>query len=247
MRHDEEFAKEAFSRFLARVGRPFSWRGGTEPPDYFLETDGTTFAIEITQVVEAVDVGSHTMSYHGMSAALKRLTGRLEDQAKSRGLLHGKHAIALSPIPNLAALEASITEAVLRYLADTQARDATPWTTILSSTDGDAVAIRKLSAAGATIGEMIGSGAKWGPDVVKEANSLIHAAILSKTERLKGLAGDIVLLLVDAYHHAPRDVWQVSVAWPFFLAAPFHTIARVHSEHECQILHSRYEPWLAAA
>ena len=189
MRHDEQFAREAFSRFLARAGRSFLWRDGTEPPDYFLQTDGTTFAVEITQVVEAVDVGSRTISYHGMSEALKRLTDRLEEHAKSRGLLHGTHVIALSPIPDLAAQEATVTERVLRYLAETRALDTTPWTAIVSAPDPNTVAIRKASPAGAALCELIGSEAKWGPDVVKEANALIHQAIMSKTERLKRLSG----------------------------------------------------------
>lgn len=249
MRRDEEYAKEAFTRFLAEGENPApAWTDGTEPPDFFLTLGKLQFAVEVTQVMEAVSVGSERLPYHGVAESLTRLTNRLEDRARSLDLLHGTYIIDLSPIPDLASSEANLTDRIMRYLAQTQAIEETKWEPVVDLGEGRMLEIRKYSSRGAAICEMIGGvGAKWEPEIVGEAYALIQTAIRVKTERLKDITHRKILLLIDAYHYARPDTWQASVAWPAFLAPPFHTIARIHGHYQCQVLHSASPSWLAAA
>jgi hypothetical protein len=54
-------------------------------------------------------------------------------------------------------------------------------------------------------------------------------------------------LLIDAYHYAPGHTWHAVVAGQVALRDRFHTIARIHGDHECQILWSVERTWEAAA
>jgi hypothetical protein len=92
-----------------------------------------------------------------------------------------------------------------------------------------------------------GAGPKWGGQIVQEASSLITDALVHKAERLKAVSGHHVLLLIDAYHYAPGHTWHAVVAGQVALRDRFHTIARIHGDHECQILWSVERTWEAAA
>jgi hypothetical protein len=52
---------------------------------------------------------------------------------------------------------------------------------------------------------------------------------------------------VDAYRSARADTWHASIQGAGFLRPRVHTIARVHGDYECQILHSNDPLWQAAA
>jgi hypothetical protein len=99
-RDDEEFARETFTRFLARTGSvPPVWQDGTEPPDYFLSWQSAQYAVEVTQVMESFDVGARPLPYQGMAKALTGLTRRIQARALAAGVLHGTYGCP-APIPN---------------------------------------------------------------------------------------------------------------------------------------------------
>jgi hypothetical protein len=247
-RDDEEFAKEAFSRFLARSGITGSvWQDGPDPPDFTLSFEASEFAVEVTQVMEQFDLGERPLSYRGIAKALKGLTQRIQAQATAAGVLKGTWVLALSPIPNLAEQEATLVERTLRFLANPAEPNWKHWTPLLDGPDGPLVEIVKLLDTGATIGEMLGgSGPKWGGQIVQEASRLIQGALSTKADRLKAIPGAHILLLIDEYHYAPPEIWHALVAGAPVLHSHFHTIARVHAEYECQILHSKEPSWNAA-
>jgi hypothetical protein len=249
MRDDEEFAKEAFGRFLSRAGGASAqWQDGPDPPDYFLTWGASRFAVEVTQVMEQLDLGAKPLPYRGMARALKSFTERLQAKAKEAGVLHGTYMLDLSPIPNLASHEAILTDQILRFLASPPAPGHASWTPLLQGVDGPIVQIMKLSDAGAVICEIVGgSGAKWGRQIVEESSGLILGALGVKADRLKEVPGAHILLLIDEYHYAPGEYWQAVVAAAGVLQSRFHTIARIHGEYECQVLHSIEPTWRAAA
>jgi hypothetical protein len=248
-RDDEEFAKETFSRFLSgsESSSPI-WTEGAEPPDYELTWKGTCYAVEVTQVMESFELGPRPLSYEGMSRSLHALTKRIEARAIAEGILNGAYGLAFEPIPNLGQREAELTGAVIRVLQTRPGIDRNSWTPVLFGTDGPLVEIMKLTDAGAALCEIIGGGGpKWGGQIVQETSSLISGALGSKAERLKTVTGNHVLLLIDAYHYAPGEIWEAVIAGAAPLRARFHTIARVHGNYECQILWSVEPTWQAAA
>ena len=248
-RDDEEFARETFTRFLTRTGSlPPTWQDGTEPPDYFLSWHDARYAVEVTQVMESFDLGARPLSYQGMARALRSLTRRIQSRALAAGVLHGTYVLDLAPIPNLADQEPQLTEAVLRLLDSQPGPGRDTWTPVLMGADGPIVGIMKLLDTGASIGELIGgAGPKWGGQIVQETSGLILAALTAKTERMKAVPGAHIILLIDAYHYGPGEIWQATVAGAPSLCARFHTIARIHGNYECQILWSSESSWKAAA
>jgi hypothetical protein len=114
--------------------------------------------------------------------------------------------------------------------------------------DGPLVEIMKLLDTGAAICELIGgAGAKWGGQIVQETSGLIVGALSVKAERMKAVPGAHIILLIDAYHYGPGEIWEASVVGDALLCARFHTIARIHGNYECQILWSVDSSWKAAA
>ncbi len=248
-RVDEEFAKEAFVRFLARVGGALGdWQDGSDPPDYFLSLPGHRFAVEVTQVMERFDLAVSPVPYAGMSKSLTRLTRRLQARALQEGVLRGTYVLAFKPIPNLGQQESVLTDRLLQLLSSGSQVKRDHWTPVLQGPDGPLVEIMKLTDNGATIAELVGgSGPKWGGQIVEEGSRLILEALTNKADRLRNVAGAHILLLVDAYHYAPGEIWRASIGGAASLRSSFHTIARVHAEYECQVLFSMEPAWEAAA
>ncbi len=248
-RDDEEFAKETFTRFLATSAKGSSaWAEGADPPDYVLTWNGLRYAVEVTQVMESFELGPRPLSYMGMSQSLRALTKRIEARAISAGLLEGTYGLALDPIPNLANREAELTDAVIRVLSTRPGPRFNAWTPVLFGSEGTLVEIMKLTQDGSALCEVIGGGGpKWGGQIVQEASALISRALGSKAERLKAVAGNHVLLLIDEYHYAPTEMWRAVIDGAPLLRARFHTIARIHGDHDCRILWSLEPGWQAAA
>lgn len=243
-RKDEEFAKEAFSRFLARLGSSHDWCEGSEPPDYFLHIEETSFAVEVTQIVEQVDLGTHVSSTTGVNRALTAFTRRLQTEAVARNILHGSYVIDFSPIPHLKAQQDTIRGKLLEYISTTQHNKTSDWVTTHRVAGWPAIQIRKASGSGAVIYELIGGAeGKWEGDVLSEISQLIQRAIETKAGRLQGVPGDHILVLIDAYHYASAEAWNAVASWPRFLTSSFHSVVRVHGDYQCQILHSRDGSW----
>ena len=125
MRADEEFAQRAFAEFLDRTGAgEVAWAAGDEPPDRYLTIDGGRFAVEITQIMELVPLGTHSMPDHGVNEALRRFAVSLANEAEQRGVLKGTYVIYLEPIPNFATHREALSDRVFHYLESTAARDS---------------------------------------------------------------------------------------------------------------------------
>src|SRR5258708_602025 len=99
LRHDEEFAKETFSRFLRRQGEQnFFWLPGAEPPDYFMQVAEEKFGVEVTQVMESVELGKGKIPYQGVRQALKSFARELEERMK-QGCLQGMFSTSVRYYP----------------------------------------------------------------------------------------------------------------------------------------------------
>ena len=127
-------------------------------------------------------------------------------------------------------------EAFSRFLGREGAKDS----------NGPQLRIKKSSNRGAAISGLPGPASpKSERDIVNEASRVIQDAIAHKTAKCQFLQRRVVLLLIDAYMYAGPEVWQASINW--LGQHPFHTIARIHGEYACQVLHSNEFSWLASA
>ncbi len=247
MRPDEEFAQRAFAEFLSRTGsEEVSWAPGDEPPDRYVTVDARRFAVEITQIMELVPLGTHSMPDHGVNEFLRRFAVSLEDEAKERGVLKGTYAVYLEPIPNFAAHREVLSEQVFHYLEATARDDSAQAATIGAFENHAMIHIEKFSSEGQHLHYMTGGAdAKWPGQILHDLSTLIPSAVSLKAQRLSKFALPKILLLVDSYLYGKSEEWQAVInAIP---QHPFHTIARVHNEHRCQILFSSDRRWYEAA
>ena len=247
MRPDEDFAQRAFHEHLVGLGLgSISWTPGTEPPDRYLTIGDQRFAVEITQIMEVVDLGSHAMPDHGVAQALARFGQDLEKEARKRGILHGSYAIYLEPIPHFKTRQAELTEKAFEYLSRTSGDESAVAALIGAYENGATIHIEKFSSSGEHLHYMTGgAGAKWGGQILHDLSTLIPSALADKTEKLKTLTIPKVVLLIDAYVYGKGAEWQAVVNG--IARHPFHTIARVYDQHRCQILFSQDQRWYAAA
>src|SRR5258705_11374523 len=85
-RREEQFAKEAFSRFLAgRHSAPPEWEPGSAPPDFWLNLGGRRLAVEVTQLMECLAVGPPALTTLGANVSLTRTIQHFRLQAPAAG------------------------------------------------------------------------------------------------------------------------------------------------------------------
>ena len=246
MRKDEQFARSTFDRHLKALGLlNVRWRAGRNPPDYYIRAGSLSFAVEVTQIMESVDLGTHRVTERGAQAALSALEAEIEAAAREAGTLNGSYALHLSPIPNLRAARPSILRRALDYIDRTRNQETADAEVIAPSIRGRGIRIQKIQSSTTLVGSITSiGGAKWRVEVQHELTSLLTTAVDRKVTRLRRVRLPKVLLLVDAYSYAESTDWATCSAACGLEA--FHTVARTHGTYECQILLGR-EPLCQAA
>jgi len=242
MRSDEEFAMEAFSRFLRDIGETkHTWIPGADPPDFLLQIGQRTLSVEVTRVMQSFDVGHGRMPYAGAAAAMRRLAESLETRARDAGILHGQYVLHLSPVPILSKNLPELLTAGLRYIDETQKVETAEGRALWEQFGGGEIQVKKLSSGtGAVLPTFGPPEPKWGPDIVREGANLIQERIVTKSAA--AVAGaDSILLLLDEYLYAHDDVWEAATNG--IPRHPFHTIARICHDRRCQLLFTTENEW----
>ncbi|SRR5258708_602028 len=153
------------------------------------------------------------------------------------------HVLDLGPILSLSQQRETLLKACVNYIVRTSHEETREPEALFSDSHGPQLQIKKSSSRGAVICELVGPASpKSEGHIVGEASRIIQEAIARKTAKCKLLKGKVVLLLIDAYMYAGADVWQATINW--LPRSPFHTIARTHSDYQCQVLHSIDSSWL---
>jgi hypothetical protein len=247
-RRDEQFAKEAFARFLAtRHTTPPQWQPGpdSQPPDFWLVFEERRLAVEVTQVMESLAVSSLTLTERGANVALRQAVQQLEREAQAAGLLRGLYHIHVCPLPDLSRIFEDLRARLFAYLQDTAALAAAAPQVLWHGQSGREWTVRKVRAdASALAASMSLGGPKWEGDVRNELRTLVSASAASKLEKVRAIPEAAILLLVDAYHYADREEWLRATSGLNF--SGFHTVARVYLDHDCQILFTAHPAWSAS-
>lgn len=234
-RRDEEFARQAFDRWLVRHrSESVGWEDGDEPPDYTLRLSDEGFAVEVTSIVETLDLGHGVLSTTGIRASLEGFERSLERAAQGAGLLHGTYVLYMDALPDLPRLKRELMQAALAFIEEVRdvpatephrlhARPSCHWT------------IQKIRPEGCTVVSGIGGGCKWLAEAKSELPGLVSTTLKRKQERLSAVDQPLILLLID------RFVWLDSPAWAEIVGElpetqNFHTVARVWGNHDCQVL-----------
>ncbi len=218
------------------------WEPGSQPPDFFLTVDGQRFAVEVTQVMESLELGGLSITSRGAIDALQRAVAELRSAAKKVDLLRGFYHIHVCAIPNLRACLPQIQGRVFHYLTETANRRTAEPERIYDGKRDRHWTIRKLHDVGGDLVESMSIGdASWQAEIREELTQLLASAISIKASKPVNVSCARILLLVDAYHCGEADDWR-RTALPAS-AASFHTIARVYHDHACQVLTSMNGGW----
>jgi len=235
-RPDEEFCREAYTRYL-QATCPFleqKWVPG-DRPDYRL-TSAVCVAIEVTSIFEQVKVGSRLYPRIALIESASRLVREAEHRAVAQGILSGTYSVRIDAVEGFAELREPMIEAIVQYIAGTQAVSRGAESPLLPNTS-QGCAISKVGADGADVRLVWDGDAHWEADMEAEIGRLVEAAVHKKSVLLSHLDEPIVLLILDRYHLADAATWRRATA-QLTLPNGFVEISRVCDNGVIQVLKS---------
>ena len=124
----EEFCKNSFDMYLRKISPALSlgWtevEQKAEPPEYYLSMNGVIYAVEVTILIQKVDVRAKNHLPVGVIRdLLKRFVDdEVEGVARRSGYLQGAYLVAFSkPVTNFANVKSVIQSELLSFIAATQ-------------------------------------------------------------------------------------------------------------------------------
>lgn len=243
-RIDEEFARESFDRFLAGVTTESrSWSPGAQPPDFDLTLGFATHPVEVTQLMESVSIDQQVATERGWVKNLESVSEKVEAEMQRRNVLRGTFVLDLEPAVRSHQLAAALFDAIEAYIRQTADRDRAPRHVLWRGPEGASWSIEKIHANGNLIGAgMSIGGAKRHHEIRADLRQMITNGLEGKRHKTRSLR-NVVLLFVDAYNYGDSTDWAFVAAELSF--EPFHTVARVHQEWQCQVLCSTEPTWRA--
>jgi hypothetical protein len=106
----EEFCKHSFDNYLRKIipSSNLTWdevKKEDEPPDFYLSVNGTIYAVEVTILMQKVNVGTKNPlpASHIRDLLERFVTDEVEVVARNSGYLQGAYLVEFSkPITNFA-------------------------------------------------------------------------------------------------------------------------------------------------
>jgi hypothetical protein len=253
-RADEEFCKAQFDTFIKQFFTlsEVTWEEVAqrdEPPDYYLFLGNTRFAVEVTTLMELVSVGaSSPLPHFQIHRLLEQFIDRVEEIAREEGYLQGNYLVSFStPIDNFADVRDGIRDKLLEYIQSTSGIETSPleivFERIIPQQRPQQCGIQKL---GSKPNRVIGGGpvwVKWEGEAAEDICDLLNESLNTKADKLKGVGEPKILVLLDEYRFADRQMYEDCVHRLSSLAH-FHTVFVVQGKNDRFPLHSRNRDWL---
>ena len=241
----EEHCKSKFRRHLElSADIPQQVWEESETPDYYLYVDGTKYAVEVTTLVEKVEVGERSLSSIGIVASLWGLVNEVKETAKEEGILNGAYVVCFSrPIEEFGQARHRLRDELLAYIRETQRLSNAHRKSVVEQ-GHQRCTIEKLHDQTTYVAKAGPDGGKFEGEIVEEACSLLQERIDTKRDRLRDVSEPKVLLLYDAYRLATPRVY-VSCLDDLDHADEFHTVFVVRDRGSGWVLHSRNPSWIS--
>jgi hypothetical protein len=246
----EEFCKVSFDTYLQKVISASNrlWRDveqKAEPPDYYLTLNDTLFAVEVTILIEKVDIGGKKHLPVGIIRDLlaKFVRDEVETVARDKGYLRGTYVVIFSkPISNFADVQYQIQAELLSFISATQTTDKAP-AKVIYKNGRQRCSIEKLNSQEDKVvmgGPVL---SRWQVEALATAKELLDNRLEEKKHRLRNIGNPKILLLHDKYPFADRETYKTCISELQSLQF-FHTIFVVGSDHEGEILYSQELSWV---
>ena len=230
-RRDEEFAREAVTRFLCPpfLRSELGWNAH-EAPDWILNLGSEVLGVEVTWVTGTTEVDGKTVLNRELSASLSQWAEALSLEIEAEPWFSGLYILSMEPIPDLRRQSQHIREHVFAYAKEThQVAEAPP----RRLPGGWNIGKHRGSTNQLSYCYSVGSGGREG-DIKIEAARLIADAVGRKNSLVRSSRMPVALALVDDYHFAALETWrEVAQATGPTKA---HCLFRVHGEYECDLL-----------
>jgi hypothetical protein len=254
-RPDEEFCKAQFDAFIKQFFIPsqITWEEVTqqnEPPDYYLFLDNTKFAVEVTNLIELVSVGtSSSLPHSTISMFFQQFVNKVETEAQAEGNLQGNYLVSFpTPIDDFSIVHDGIKTKLLEYIRKTSAFETAPleivFERLVSQKRPQQCGIQKLGSKRDRVTAAGPVWIKWEGDAANDICDLVNESLVIKKDKLKNIPGPQILLLLDEYRFANRQMYENCAP---HLSPPinFHTVFVVRSNEEGFVLHSQSHNWLS--
>jgi hypothetical protein len=252
-RADEEFCRGQFDTFITQFVAPseVAWEEVAqrdEPPDYYLLLGNTKLAVEVTTLVELDSVGtSSPLPHFQIRRVLEQFVDKIEETAKERGL-QGNYLVSFSaPIDNFAAVQDEIQHKLLEYIWSTRGLETASlkivFERVVSQQRPQQCGIQKL---GSKRNRVVTGGPiwpKWEGEAAQGICDLLRESLNAKADKLKGIEEPRILLLLDEYPFADRQMYE-SCVHRLSSLVHFHTVFIVRDQNEGFPLYSQNPDWL---
>jgi hypothetical protein len=236
----EELCKSRFGDFLSKnsISSVQDWREGEEPPDFYLSMDGNDYAVEVTNLMEQLNVGRTKLPIIGIIKSLKVCVDEVEKIARDRSILHGTYIVTFSkPIDNFRSVRIPLQTTLLQYIENTQeSTDALEQTAFRSGRQ--TCSIKKLHSQANQIRMHGPTISKWEGEAAEGICALLEDRIEDKRQKLQNISQPKILLLYDLYHFADPIMFSNCVSG-FSALTHFDTIFVVQSNADGFILYSQ--------
>ena len=237
-RKDEEFAREAVSRYLARNddNRNMVWTP-SEAPDWILTLNGEELGVEVTWVSDFVELDRKRYPSRGVFATMGRWIDSLAaDLEKSEDIdVDGLYIVSMRPFARLREESANQRALITEYIQETNSLPKAAGMQLLGGWW-----IRKWDRSCNLLSYSIRTGGGGWESEVRERLQLLVAAAIKRKERLvESMEHPLVLALVDDYHFADTEMWRHAVA---FTECDAFSVVRVYDNFECDALRGAWTP-----
>jgi hypothetical protein len=240
-RADEERCRLAFDSYVKKVSMATEvvWESceANDPPDYYVYLDNVKFAVEVTTLMETIQVGTIGLRQEAINQCLWQFVEGVERAAKSSGMLDGGYLVCFpQPIDGFGDLKDRIQRELLEYIRTTQGLAAAPEKTVYRK-GRQRCAIQKLPDVSDKVILAGPDGAKGGFEVAEDVRRLVQERITVKIDKLADISYPRILLLYDRYCYAHRQIFTDCAPELSSLGA-FHTICVVRGTEECILIHT---------
>jgi len=203
----EEFCKKSFHKFLKKDDsiKNIEWCIGNNPPDYILKLKNKSFAVEVTTIMEKIEVGKGSIGLVSIQKSLQRLLDEIEKEALSQGILRGSYAVSFNkPVSDFRKERIAIKDALLNFIKETKNEQNTGEIRIYKKVD-EKISVLKVDESPNRIyfGPALAR-AKWHGEAKQEALEIIQQIIDNKTKKLSKISLPKILLIYN--HHSFMDL-----------------------------------------
>jgi hypothetical protein len=246
----EEYCKTSFDRYLKKIvpASTILWEDveqKNEPPDYFLSVDKKIYAVEVTILMQKVDVGAKEDLPIGIVRDLLRkfVAEEVESVAKKDGLLKGSYLVSFSkPIIDFVNIKSTIQSKLLSYISATQAQSSDSPRVVYERGRQKCYIEKMHNEENKVImgGPVV---SRWEDEAFMEVRQLLNDRLKEKQYRLRNINFPKILLLHNKYHFTGVEVYKACISMVSSLHA-FHTIFIVERGSEGQVLFSLDLTWM---